>query len=96
MERRHAAILAADVVGYAHLIRADEEGALAALKGLRADLVDPKTARNNGRFVKLMGGNNMRSPTLGHSLQPNHGRWHMHHVRATPDPSSKDLLHRCR
>ena len=38
MERRLAAILAADVVGYSRLIRADEEGTLAALKELRVDV----------------------------------------------------------
>lgn len=55
MERRLAAILAADVVGYSRLIRADEEGTIAALKALRADFVDPKLAEHNGRIVKLMG-----------------------------------------
>ena len=55
MERRLAAIMAADVVGYSRLIRADEEGTLAALKALRADLIDPKLMEHNGRIVKLMG-----------------------------------------
>ncbi len=55
MERRLAAILATDVVGYSRLIRADEEGTLAALKALRADFIDPKLAEHNGRIVKLMG-----------------------------------------
>ncbi len=55
MERRLAAVLAADVVGYSRLIRADEEGTIAALKALRADLIDPKLAEHNGRLVKLMG-----------------------------------------
>ncbi len=55
MERRLAAILAADVVGYSRLIRADEEGTLAALKALRKDLIDPKIAEHQGRIVKLMG-----------------------------------------
>jgi adenylate cyclase len=55
MERRLAAILAADVVGYARLIRVDEEGTIAALKTLRADLIDPKLGEHNGRIVKLMG-----------------------------------------
>jgi len=55
VERRLAAILAADVVGYSRLIRADEEGTLAALKALRADLIDPKIAEHHGRVVKLMG-----------------------------------------
>ncbi len=55
MERRLAAILATDVVGYARLIRADEEGTIAALKSLRANLIDPKIAAHHGRIVKLMG-----------------------------------------
>ncbi len=55
MERRLAAILAADVVGYSRLIRADEEGTITALKALRADLIDPKIAEHHGRIVKLMG-----------------------------------------
>ena len=55
MERRLAAILAADVVGYSRLIRADEEGTLAALKILHKDLIDPKIAEHHGRVVKLMG-----------------------------------------
>ncbi len=55
MDRRLAAILATDVVGYASLIRADEEGTLAALKALRADLIDPKIVGHHGRIVKLMG-----------------------------------------
>ena len=55
MERRLAAIMAADVVGYSRLIRADEEGTLVALKDLRADLIEPTIAEHNGRIVKLMG-----------------------------------------
>ena len=55
MERRLAAILAADVVGYSRLIRADEEATITALKALRADLIDPKIAAHHGRIVKLMG-----------------------------------------
>ncbi len=55
MERRLAAIMATDVVGYSRLIRADEEGTLAALQALRADLIDPKIAERHGRIVKLMG-----------------------------------------
>ncbi len=55
MERRLAAILATDVVGYSRLIRADEEGTIAALKTLRSDLIDPKIAEHHGRIVKLMG-----------------------------------------
>ena len=49
MERRLAAIMSADVVGYSRLIRADEEGTIAALKALRADLIDPKIAERHGK-----------------------------------------------
>ncbi len=55
MERRLAARMATDVVGYSRLIRADEEGTIAALQALRADLIDPKIAEHHGRIVKLMG-----------------------------------------
>jgi adenylate cyclase len=55
MERRLAAILAADVVGYSRLIRVDEEGTIAALKALRAELIDPRITEHHGRIVKLMG-----------------------------------------
>lgn len=55
MERRLAAILAADVVGYSRMIRADEEGTLLALRALREELIDPKIREHRGRIVKLMG-----------------------------------------
>jgi len=55
VQRRLAAILAADVVGYSQLMGADEEGTLAALKALRCELVDPIIAQHTGRIVKTMG-----------------------------------------
>ena len=55
MERRLAAILAADVVGYSRLMELDEVGTLAALKALRSELIDPTIAEHKGRIVKLMG-----------------------------------------
>ncbi|WP_173520214.1 adenylate/guanylate cyclase domain-containing protein [Ensifer sesbaniae] len=55
VERRLAAIMAADVVGYSRLIRTDEDGTLAALKALRTDLIGPRIADHHGRVVKLMG-----------------------------------------
>jgi adenylate cyclase len=55
MKRRLAAILAADIVGYSRLIRADEEGTLAALQALRNDVLDPILAEQHGRIVQLMG-----------------------------------------
>lgn len=55
VQRRLAAILAADVVGYSRLMSADEEGTLERLKALRQDLIDPEITRRGGRIVKLMG-----------------------------------------
>jgi adenylate cyclase len=54
-QRKLAAILAADVVGYARLMGRDESGTLAALKGLRGELIDPKITEHNGRIVKTTG-----------------------------------------
>ncbi len=57
MERRLAAILTADVVGYSRLIREDEVGTLAALRQFRAKLSAPAAAiaEPHGSIVKLMG-----------------------------------------
>jgi TolB-like protein/class 3 adenylate cyclase len=55
VDRRLAAILAADVVGSCRLMGSDEEGALARLKDLRRTLVDPKIAEHQGRLVKNTG-----------------------------------------
>ena len=54
-QRRLAAILAADIVGYSRLIGADEEGTLAAVKAHRRELVDPKIEQYRGRIVKTTG-----------------------------------------
>jgi len=55
VERRLAAILAADVAGYSRLMGADEEGTLERLKAHRRQLVDPKIAEYRGRIVKTTG-----------------------------------------
>jgi len=55
VERRLAAILAADVAGSCRLIGIDEEGTLAQLKALRKTLFDPKIAEHHGRIVKNTG-----------------------------------------
>ena len=55
VERRLAAILAGDVAGYSRLMGLDEEGTLAALKGHRRAVVDPKIAEHRGRIVKTTG-----------------------------------------
>ncbi len=55
MERRLAAILAADVAGYSRLMSLDESGTLAKLQAHRSELIVPAIARHHGRVVKLMG-----------------------------------------
>jgi adenylate cyclase len=55
VERRLAAILAADVAGYSRLMGQDEAGTLARLKALRRELIDPKIAEHKGRIVKTTG-----------------------------------------
>ncbi len=54
-QRRLAAILAADVVGYSRLMEQDEAGTLAALKERRKDILKPLVAEHRGRIVKVMG-----------------------------------------
>lgn len=55
VERRLAAILASDMVGYSRLIEVDEEGTLARQKAHRVEFIDPKIAAYNGRIVKSTG-----------------------------------------
>ncbi len=55
MERRLAAILIADVVGYSRLMGAEEEETLVRLKAHRDEVADPAIAKHKGRIVKLMG-----------------------------------------
>ena len=55
MERRLAAIFAADVAGYSRLIGADEEGTLARLQAHWRELIEPKIAEHQGRIVKTTG-----------------------------------------
>ena len=55
VQRRLAAILAADVVGYSRLIGRDEEGTLARLKALRKSLIDLKVAHHRGHVFKTTG-----------------------------------------
>lgn len=70
VQRRLAAILAADVVGYSRLMGADETGTLSALKMHRAELFEPKAAQHHGRTVKLMGdGELMEFPSVVEAVQ---------------------------
>src|SRR5262245_26789604 len=55
IQRRLAAILSADVVGYSRLMGIDETGTLARLKAVRRDIIGPLIATHSGRTVKLMG-----------------------------------------
>jgi class 3 adenylate cyclase/pimeloyl-ACP methyl ester carboxylesterase len=55
VERRLAAIFAADVAGFSRLTEADEEGTVAALKAFRHGLIEPKVAEHSGRIVKTAG-----------------------------------------
>jgi class 3 adenylate cyclase len=55
VERRLAAILAADVVGFSRMIGADEVGMLERLRALRSEILEPLIAEQGGRIFKLMG-----------------------------------------
>ena len=55
MQRRLAAILAADMAGYSRLMEQDAEGVLARQKGYRQSLIDPAIAERGGRIVKATG-----------------------------------------
>ena len=55
VQRRLAAILAADVAGYSRLTGADEEGTIARLRALRQELIDPAIEAHGGRIVKTTG-----------------------------------------
>jgi adenylate cyclase len=55
LQRRLAAILSADVVGYSRLMGLDEAGTLSRLNALRRELIDPTMTAHAGRIVKLMG-----------------------------------------
>jgi adenylate cyclase len=54
-ERRLAAIVVIDIVGFSRLIEADEAGTLQALRILRAGLIDPAIVRHSGRIFKTTG-----------------------------------------
>ena len=54
-ERRLAAVLAADMVGFSRLMEGDETGTLARLRTYRIELIDPVIAKNHGRIIKTTG-----------------------------------------
>src|SRR5215813_4982868 len=55
MERRLAAILAADVVGYTRLVERDEAATIGRLRAHRTEVFEPKVAKHKGRIFKLTG-----------------------------------------
>jgi len=55
VERRLAAIVVADIVGYSRLVERDEKGTLAAVKTLRCEIIHPLLSEHRGRIVKLLG-----------------------------------------
>ncbi|BCH22507.1 guanylyl cyclase [Mesorhizobium sp. L-8-10] len=55
MERKLAAVLASDMVGYSRLMEADEQGTLARLRTHRIELIDPAIAKNQGHIIKTTG-----------------------------------------
>jgi len=55
VQRKLAAIVAVDVVGYARLIGADETGTISAFRNLRSEVIDPLIDEHGGRIVKIMG-----------------------------------------
>jgi adenylate cyclase len=85
-QRRLAAILAADVVGYSRLMRADESGTLAQLKAIRSELIDPKIAEYGGRIVKTTGdGILIEFPSAVDAIQ------HAIDVQTSMQPRNADL-----
>ena len=54
-QRRLAAILVADVVGYSRMMQVDEAGTLAALKSRRTEILQPLVSKHHGRIIKVMG-----------------------------------------
>src|ERR1700754_1670575 len=55
IQRRLAAIVVADVVGYSRLMEADEVATLANLRELRSGVIEPAVMRHNGRIFKVVG-----------------------------------------
>ncbi len=71
--------MAVDVVGYSRLMGKDETGTLAALKRLRAELIEPAIAAYQGRIVKLMGtarwSNSRASSTPSNARSKSNDAW---------------------
>jgi class 3 adenylate cyclase len=70
VQRRLAAIVAADVVGYSRLMGRDEAGTLARLKALRREIVHPAVTKHGGVIVGTAGSSNFRAPSKRSSSRP--------------------------
>ena len=100
VDRRLAAILAADVVGYSRLMAVDEARTHERLKALRQDFIEPKIAEHHGRVVKLMGDGalvefaspGVRAPF--HRTPRTHSLPQRRMIMSTPSssPTRRDLL----
>ena len=64
VQRRLAAILAADVVGYSRLMGVNEVATLQALKARRREVIDPAIAAHHGRIVKTTGDGMLVAPVI--------------------------------
>lgn len=69
VERRLAAVLAADVAGFSRLFGADEEGVLARLRALRAEVINPEVVARDGRVFKNTGDGRIPQRRLGNPLR---------------------------
>ena len=78
IERRLAAIMATDIVGYSSLIERDEARTLASIRAIRAEVINPVLESHKGRVAKLMGEapswssvrSSMQSPVRSRSSRP--------------------------
>ncbi len=89
--RRLAAVLASDVVGYSRMMAKDESDTLAALKRHREAVIQPAVAAHNGRVVKLMGegcwSSSAASPTRCAAPSPSKRRSHCLTARGLGKPA---------
>ncbi len=94
-QRRLAAIVSADVVGYSRLMGADEVGTLAALRAHRSGLIDPLIAEHGGRIVKTMGdGLLLEFPSVVNAVQCSIEMQNQMGARNAEVPDSKRIIFR--
>jgi adenylate cyclase len=92
MQRRLAAILAADVIGFSRLMAEDEAGTLTRLNSLHRELVQPNISRSKGRVVKLMGDGLLAEfPSVVDAVQCAVEMQKMLHIRETDSPEDSRI-----